>query len=42
MTKGIGHGLGFSQYGAEQMAKRGSSYRELLQYYYRDVKIETY
>lgn len=42
VTKGIGHGLGFSQYGAEQMAKRGSSYRELLQYYYRDVKIETY
>ena len=38
VTKGIGHGLGFSQYGAEQMAKRGSSYRELLQYYYRDVK----
>lgn len=42
VTKGIGHGLGFSQYGAEQMAKRGSSYRELLHYYYRDVKIETY
>ena len=40
VTKGIGHGLGFSQYGAEQKAERGWDYEELLEYYYRDVKIQ--
>lgn len=39
VTKGIGHGLGLSQYGAEQMAKEGSNYREILKYYYKNVKI---
>lgn len=40
VTKGIGHGLGFSQYGANQLAKQGQKYRELLQYYYEGVEIE--
>ncbi|MCD8151579.1 MAG: SpoIID/LytB domain-containing protein [Clostridiales bacterium] len=40
VTKGIGHGLGFSQYGAQQLAGQGFSYKELLEYYYPDVIIE--
>lgn len=39
VTKGMGHGLGLSQYGANEMAKTGSSYKEILQYYYKDVEI---
>lgn len=40
VTKGMGHGLGLSQYGANEMAKAGSSYKEILQYYYKDVTIQ--
>lgn len=40
VTKGIGHGLGFSQYGANELAKQGHKYRELLEYYYEGVEIE--
>ncbi|MCD8332522.1 MAG: SpoIID/LytB domain-containing protein, partial [Clostridiales bacterium] len=40
VTKGIGHGLGFSQYGAQQLAGQGFSYTELLEYYYSDIVIE--
>ena len=40
VTKGIGHGLGFSQYGAEQMAEKGWDCEKLLDYYYQDVKLE--
>lgn len=40
VTKGIGHGLGFSQYGANELAKQGQKYRELLEYYYKGVEIE--
>lgn len=39
-TKGLGHGLGFDQYEADQMAKEGSDYQELLHYFYKDVEIE--
>lgn len=39
VTKGIGHGLGFSQYGAQQLALKGYSCAELLQYYYTGVEI---
>ena len=39
MTKGLGHGLGLSQYGAEVMAKEGKTYREILKYYYTGVEI---
>ena len=31
---GYGHGVGMSQYGANTMAKSGSSYREILDHYY--------
>lgn len=38
-TKGNGHGIGMSQYGADSMAKAGKSYEEILKYYYQDVEI---
>lgn len=38
-TKGYGHGVGMSQYGAEAMAKRGYSYDEILKYYYTGINI---
>lgn len=31
---GYGHGIGMSQYGANTMAKSGSSYKEILEHYY--------
>ncbi|MCC8081342.1 MAG: SpoIID/LytB domain-containing protein [Lachnospiraceae bacterium] len=40
VTKGVGHGLGFSQYGAQQMALKGYFCAELLKYYYTGVEIE--
>lgn len=33
-TKGYGHGVGMSQYGAQGMAKEGYNYKEILGYYY--------
>ena len=33
-TKGYGHGVGMSQYGALGMAKRGYNYRDILSHYY--------
>lgn len=40
-TKGYGHGVGMSQYGANGMAKEGYSYEEILQYYYKNIKISS-
>lgn len=39
-TKGLGHGVGMSQYGAERMAESGKPYDEILQYYFKNVTIE--
>ncbi len=39
---GFGHGVGMSQYGANQMAKDGSDYREILTHYYTGVTVEAY
>ncbi len=39
-TKGYGHGVGMSQYGANEMAKLGYSYEEILKHYYKDIIIE--
>lgn len=39
LTKGYGHRVGMSQYGAEAMALEGCDYRQILQYYYQDVEI---
>lgn len=33
-TVGYGHGVGLSQYGANAMAKSGSTWREILEHYY--------
>lgn len=40
VTKGLGHGFGLSQYGANELAKEGKNYQEILQYYYKDSFIE--
>ena len=40
VTKGLGHGLGLSQYGANELAKEGKSYQEILKYYYQEISIE--
>ena len=39
-THGFGHGCGMSQYGANEMAKQGKSYIEILKYYYTNVEIK--
>ena len=40
-TKGYGHGVGMSQYGAFSMALNGYKYDEILKYYYQNIKIKT-
>ena len=37
---GIGHGVGMSQYTAEQMAKEGKGYEEILQYFYEGIQLK--
>ena len=38
-TKGYGHGVGMSQYGAHGMAKEGYNYKEILKHYYVDTDL---
>lgn len=38
-TKGYGHGVGMSQYGANSMANSGYSYKEILKHYYINTEI---
>ena len=38
-TKGYGHRVGMSQYGAQVMAQSGSSYQEILDHYYQGTQI---
>ncbi|MBQ5319814.1 MAG: stage II sporulation protein D [Oscillospiraceae bacterium] len=38
-TKGNGHGVGMSQYGANAMANDGADYREILLHYYTGAEI---
>jgi stage II sporulation protein D len=38
-TRGYGHGVGMSQYGANGMASEGKSYQEIVKYYYKGVDI---
>lgn len=40
VTKGYGQGYGMSQYGANEMAKEGSTYREILEHYYSGIRIK--
>ncbi len=37
---GLGHGIGMSQNGANEMAKKGKSYEEILTLFFKDVKLE--
>ena len=39
-TKGMGHGFGFSQYEANQMAVSGRDYNYLLNYFFENVTLE--
>lgn len=39
-TRGYGHGVGMSQYGANGMAKEGYSYKEIIDHYYQDVELK--
>lgn len=41
LTIGSGHGVGLSQTGADAMACKGASYREILCWYYTGCRIET-
>lgn len=39
VTKGYGHGVGLSQYGANELAKKGHSYEDIIKHYYTNVEI---
>ena len=41
-TKGFGHRVGMSQYGADAMAVTGSTYDEILAYYYQGTTLEEF
>lgn len=38
-TRGFGHGVGMSQYGANEMAKLGNRYQNILTHYYTGINI---
>lgn len=40
VTKGVGHGLGLSQHTANEMAKEGKTYKEILQYFFENTQIK--
>ena len=40
-TRGYGHGVGLSQYGANGMANSGKTYVEILKHYYKGITIKT-
>lgn len=39
-TKGYGHGVGMSQYGAQAMALQGYKYDQILKHYYQGIEIK--
>lgn len=41
-VQGVGHGVGISQNGSNELAKTGKNYKEIIQYYYKGVTIENY
>ena len=41
ITKGYGHGVGLSQYGANGMAKNGYTYKQILSHYYPNTSISS-
>lgn len=40
LTKGIGHGLGMSQYYANKMAKDGEDYKKILEYFFDGTNLK--
>ncbi|MCW3488848.1 stage II sporulation protein D [Dethiobacter alkaliphilus] len=40
-NKGYGHGVGLCQYGADGKAKAGNNYKEIIEYFYTDVTVDT-
>lgn len=42
LCRGKGHGLGFSQYGGNELAKKGSTWEEILEEYFPEMEISTY
>lgn len=42
VTKGFGHRVGMSQYGAEAMAVRGENYVQILSHYYPGTELKDY
>ena len=41
ITRGYGHRVGLSQYGAQSMAQKGKTYRQILEYYYQGTVLVT-
>lgn len=41
-TRGYGHGVGMSQYGANMLAKENKNYESILKYYYGNIEIKNY
>ena len=39
-TRGYGHGVGMSQYGAQGMALQNKNYKDILAYYYKNTKLQ--
>lgn len=39
ICRGVGHGLGFSQYGGNRLAKKGKSWKEILDIYFPEMSI---
>lgn len=40
-TTGHGHGVGMSQWGADSLAKKGGTFKEILEHYYRGANVIT-
>ena len=38
-TRGYGHGVGMSQYGANEMARQGDSFEKILMHYYQKTTL---
>ena len=41
ITRGNGHGVGMSQYGAQAMALENNNYQDILHHYYQNIEIES-
>ena len=42
LTKGSGHGVGMSQWGANYLAMNGGTYIEILEHYYNGIIVKKY